>query len=176
MSTAASLQSSKVFTGAAIVMGVTSCGKTSVGEALGLRLGVDFIEGDKLHPPANIAKMSAGMPLTDADRWPWLGEIGTRLMGPGGRIASCSALKRSYRQALAEAARRPVTFVFLNGSRELLTERIRSRTGHFMPPSLLDSQLATLEVPGSGEQFIALDVALPVPEIVSQVAAFLLAI
>ena len=156
-------------------MGVTSCGKTSVGEALALRLGVDFIEGDRLHPPANIAKMSAGTPLTDTDRWPWLGEIGMRLSGPDGQIASCSALKRSYRQALSNAAGRPICFIYLYGSRELLAERISKRAGHFMPPSLLESQLATLEEPGNGETFVALDVALPVAGIVSQAAAFLLA-
>lgn len=155
-------------------MGVASCGKTSVGEALAQSLGVRFVEGDRLHPDANIAKMSSGIALSDDDRWPWLASIGRNLAGGEGAIASCSALKRSYREAIAKAAGRPVLFVFLSGSRELLESRIRNRTGHFMPPSLLDSQLATLEVPGPDEPAIAIDIAEPVDVIVARARSFLL--
>jgi gluconokinase len=155
------------FIRAVVVMGVTSCGKTSVGEALAEELGVRFIEGDKLHPEANVKKMSSGTPLTDEDRWPWLQTIGTELSGTEGAVASCSALKKAYRDALREAAGRPVFFVFLHGTPELLRQRIDARKGHFMPPSLLESQLATLEPPAHPEQFVALDIARPVPDIVA---------
>jgi gluconokinase len=173
MSMAESPLSSDRFSGAAVVMGVTSCGKTSVGEALAKALGAAFIEGDKLHPQSNIAKMSAGTPLEDADRWPWLAEIGKALQGKESRIASCSALKKSYREAIAKAAGRPVSFIFLHGSEELLAQRIAARKGHFMPPSLLRSQLATLEIPGAGEPAVRLDIALPVEELVEQAMNFL---
>jgi len=173
MSTVASLPRSEGFGGAAVVMGVTGCGKTTIGEALAARLGVPFLEGDQLHPAANIAKMSASAPLTDEDRWPWLAEIGSRLAGTSGVIASCSALKRVYREKLAAAAGRPVAFVFLDGSRELLEVRVRQRPGHFMPPTLLASQLATLERPGADERALAIDIALPADEITTRAAGFL---
>ena len=173
MSTAASPPRSDGFGGAAVVMGVTGCGKTTIGEALAARLGLPFLEGDRLHPAANITKMSAGTPLTDEDRWPWLGEIGARLAGSSGIIASCSALKHDYRRRLAEAAKRPVFFVFLDGSRELLEARVRQRPGHFMPPALLGSQLSTLERPGNDESAIAIDIALPADEIAARAVAFL---
>jgi gluconokinase len=163
-----------MFRGAAIVMGVASCGKTSVGERLAERLGAAFIEGDSLHPKPNVEKMSAGIPLTDADRWPWLGAVGQALKGADGRIASCSALKQAYRNHIAAKAGRPVSFVFLDGSRELLEQRIAARTGHFMPPSLLASQLETLERPGPGEHARAFDIARPVEEIAEEAAAWLL--
>ena len=110
-------------------MGVASSGKTSVGEALAERLGAQFTEGDRLHPKANVDKMSAGFPLADEDRWPWLAIVGESLQGREGRIASCSALKRTYRDHLAAKAGRPVAFVFLDGSRELLEGRIAARKG-----------------------------------------------
>ncbi len=163
-----------MFRGAAIVMGVASCGKTSVGEMLAERLGAVFTEGDRLHPKANVEKMSAGIPLTDDDRWPWLGAVGEALQGDGGRIASCSALKKAYREHIAAKAGRPVAFVFLDGSRELLERRIAARKGHFMPPSLLASQLATLERPGPDERARAFDIARPVEEIAAEAGAWLL--
>jgi gluconokinase len=159
-----------MFNGAVIVMGVTSCGKTSVGERLAKKLRCKFIEGDKLHPAANIAKMSSGQALDDNDRWPWLEIIGRAMKAEcdagRGVVASCSSLKKAYRRKLAEAADRPIRFVFLHGSRELLAKRIATRKGHFMPPSLLDSQLQTLEIPGAEENAISLDVALPVKVLV----------
>jgi gluconokinase len=167
-----------MFRGAVIVMGVTSCGKTSVGEALAAELGCPFIEGDKLHPAANIAKMSAGHPLNDDDRWPWLVIIGQAMKAELGRghgvVASCSSLKKIYRLKLAEAAETPVKFIFLHGLREVLAARIANRKGHFMPPSLLDSQLKTLEIPGPDEAALHLDVALPVAELVSRAKAYLM--
>jgi gluconokinase len=163
-----------MFAGAAVVMGVASCGKTSVGEALAARLGVSFTEGDKLHPKANVEKMSAGIPLTDEDRWPWLAQVGESLQGHEGRIASCSALKRAYREHISAMAGRPVAFVFLDGSRSLLEKRIAARQGHFMPPSLLASQLATLERPAPDELAKALDIARSVDEIVAEASAWLM--
>jgi gluconokinase len=166
-----------MFTGAAIVMGVTSCGKTSVGEGLASALNSAFIEGDKLHPAANIAKMSAGQPLTDDDRWPWLAAIGTAMkaeMDQGhGVIASCSSLKKIYRQKLAEAAGQPIKFIFLYGSEALLAPRIANRKGHFMPPSLLASQLNTLEVPGPDEPALHLDVGFSITELVALAKSYL---
>jgi gluconokinase len=164
-----------VFKGAAVVMGVASCGKTSVGEELARRLAVDFVEGDRLHPRANVTKMSAGIPLTDDDRWPWLTLVGETLRGPGGRIVSCSALKRAYRKHITEHAGRPVSFVFLGGNSDMLEHRISERKGHFMPPSLLASQLAILERPGPDERAIAFDIAKPIEDIAAQASAWLLA-
>jgi len=165
-----------MFIGAAVVMGVTSCGKTTVGELVAEELGAPFIEGDKLHPAANVAKMSSGVPLTDEDRWPWLEEIGRALAGSEGKIASCSALKRVYRERIAQAAGRPVAFVFLDGSRELLQARINARKNHFMPPSLLDSQLKTLEPPGSDELSLRLDITKSVMELANEAAGWLLSL
>lgn len=143
---------------AIIVMGVSGCGKSSVGAMLAKRLGVAFVEGDVLHPKANVDKMAMGTPLTDDDRWPWLdiigAEIGASLKRGEGIVVSCSALKRVYRDRLRLATDGRLRFVYLHGSRALLTERMGARTGHFMPLSLLDSQLATLEVP-TGEPGVA---------------------
>ena len=137
--------------GPIIVMGVSGCGKTTAGEALARHLGVPYIEGDALHPAANVAKMAGGTPLNDDDRWPWLEKIGSELKAQtGGAVATCSSLKKSYRQRLRDTAGDGLRFVFLKCSREVLERRMRERKGHFMPPSLLVSQLATLEDP-SGE-------------------------
>jgi gluconokinase len=163
-----------MYCGAAIVMGVASCGKTSVGEALAAKLQATFIEGDRLHPKINIAKMSAGQALTDDDRWPWLALVGESLQGTAGRIASCSALRRTYREYIAAKAGRPVAFVFLDGSRDLLNKRIAARTGHFMPPSLLASQLATLERPDPDERANTYDIIQSVDEIASLASDWLL--
>jgi gluconokinase len=164
-----------MFTGAAVVMGVASSGKTTLGEALAKRLRVTFVEGDALHSPENVVKMSQGIALTDEDRWPWLQRVGSNLKGPQGCIASCSALKRIYRQCIMEAAARPVSFVHLFGAKEVLESRIAHRKGHFMPASLLDSQLATLEMPGPDEHAIAIDITNSVEAQVEQAVQFLLA-
>jgi gluconokinase len=153
-----SMAASHPFSKAVVVMGVASCGKTTVGEALAKHFDVPFVEGDRLHGPDNVAKMSAGIALTDDDRWPWLQRVGEALQGEVGCIASCSALKRSYREAITEHARRPVTFIHLHGAVDVLRARIASRKGHFMPASLLDSQLATLEMPTAEENAVTLDI------------------
>lgn len=131
-----------------VVMGVSGCGKSTVGLALAQRLGATFLEGDSFHPPANIAKMSAGSPLSDADRWPWLDAVGAaiRAVPPGGFVCSCSALRFAYRQRLRMWVG-DIIFLHLGGSRDVLRLRLDRREGHFMPPGLLDSQLATLELP-----------------------------
>lgn len=147
------------FPGSIVVMGVSGCGKTSVGEAVARAFGYAFIEGDGLHPQTNIAKMSAGVPLTDEDRWPWLGEIGRQLSASAEPlVVSCSALKRSYRALLRERAGGDLIFVYLQGSRDVLAGRMQHREGHFMPASLLDTQLATLEEPIGEPRTVVVDV------------------
>ena len=163
-----------LFTGAAVVMGVASCGKTTLGVAMAERLKASFIEGDKLHTPENVAKMSKGVPLTDDDRWPWLERVGETLAGANGAIASCSALKKIYRDRITEKARRPVAFLLLHGEKTLLQRRIAKRKGHFMPPSLLHSQLAALEIPGPDENALIIDIALPIEAQVQQAVKFLM--
>jgi gluconokinase len=140
-----------------IVMGVSGCGKSSVGEAVAVHLGLAFLEGDALHPESNVEKMSRGIPLTDEDRFPWLDRIGVEMaaaLAEGrGLVVSCSSLKKVYRERLRGFAHGRLTFIFLKGSEELLTARMAARTGHFMPVSLLKSQLATLEDP-QGEPLV----------------------
>lgn len=128
------------------VMGVSAAGKSTVGIALAASLGVPFADADDLHPPANKAKMNAGTPLTDDDRWPWLDAVGARFAAASetGLVLACSALRRVYRERIRSVAP-DVVFVHLTGSRQLLAARAEARTGHFMPASLLESQLATLE-------------------------------
>lgn len=156
--------------GVLVLMGVSGCGKTTIGERLAERLGYPFQEGDRLHPPANVAKMAAGTPLDDADRAPWLAAVAAwidahRLAGKGG-VISCSALKRAYREILA-SARPDVRLVYLRGSRETIHRRLADRVGHFMPASLLASQFATLEEPLPGERPIVVEIDRPPDEIVA---------
>lgn len=129
-----------------VVSGVSGSGKTTVGRALALQLGVPYAEGDDFHPPANVEKMTAGIPLSDADRRPWLDEIAQWLADHSlrGGVVACSALKRHYRDRLASAAPN-VFFVHLHGSARLIADRMAARRGHFMPENLLQSQLDTLE-------------------------------
>jgi gluconokinase len=156
-----------------IVMGVSGCGKSTVGFGVAANLGWPFLDGDDLHPPANVAKMAAGHPLTDADRAPWLEAIGEHMAAwhDAGRsgVMACSALRRSYRDALR--AHSPATFVLLDVSVELLRARVAHRREHFMPPSLLDSQLATLQRPGPDEDAITIAITSEVPpgELVARV-------
>ena len=156
-----------------LLMGVSGCGKTTVGEQLAERLGWPYQEGDALHPPANVAKMAGGTPLTDADRLPWLAAVAAwidarRAAGECG-VVSCSALKRAYRQLLI-GDRPDVRLVYLQGSRDQLAERLAARTGHYMPADLLDSQLATLEEPTTAEQPLVVTIDRPVEAIVTAIA------
>ena len=134
-----------------VIMGVSGCGKSSVGAGLAAQLGLNYRDGDDLHPPENVAKMRVGMPLTDADRWPWLDRVGQVLLAEAPVIVGCSALKRAYRDRIRTAAGGPVTFVHLAGSQEVIAARMALRQGHYMPLSLLDSQFAALEPPAAAE-------------------------
>lgn len=141
-----------------VVMGVSGSGKSTVGWLLARRLDVAFVDADGLHPPANVAKMTAGEPLTDADRLPWLRAVAAELAAaPAGAVVACSALRRRYRDVLRDGAP-GVTFVHLDGSRDVLAARLAARLDHFMPASLLDSQLATLEPLDADEAGVVLDV------------------
>lgn len=155
-----------------VVMGVSGSGKSTVGAALAQRLRVPFADADDLHPAANIAKMSAGIPLDDADREPWLEAIGAWLEQhrSGGGVVSCSALKRRYRDQLRRHVPE-LELVHLHGSREVIAARQASRPGHFMPASLLDSQFATLEPLAGDEHGVVLDVAGSVDAIVEEYLA-----
>ncbi|MFF4700988.1 gluconokinase [Streptomyces chattanoogensis] len=143
-----------------VVMGVAGTGKTTIGPLVAAALGVPYAEGDDFHPPANIAKMSAGVPLDDSDRRPWLDAIGAWAHDRSGRggVVSSSALKRAYRDRLRAAAP-GVVFLHLTGDRALIEGRMAERTGHFMPTALLDSQFATLEPLGADEAGVAVDVS-----------------
>ncbi len=155
-----------------IVMGVAGSGKTSVGKALAQSLGMPFRDADEFHPKANIAKMSAGVPLTDADRWPWLDAIGKALAESDGKlIVACSALRRVYRERLTRAAGRPVIFVWLEGSKETIGARMARRKHHFMPTSLLDSQFATLEPPGPDELVVRVSIEPPLDRVIAAALA-----
>ena len=157
-----------------VVMGVAGSGKSSVGEAVAKHLGVPFRDADEFHPKTNIAKMSAGIPLTDEDRWPWLDAIGTALAELDGKlIVACSALRRVYRERLTRAAGGPVIFLWLDGSQATIAARMERRRHHFMPPSLLDSQFATLEPPGPDELAVRVSIEPPLAEVVAAALAAL---
>lgn len=151
-----------------VVMGVTGSGKSTVGKAFAQRLGVPYADADDFHGEANIAKMSAGVPLDDDDRRPWLRAIGEWLAAhtDGGAVASCSALRRAYRDILRGPAP-TVAFVHLDGDQETVRQRVAARLGHFMPESLVASQFATLEPLGPDERGVVLDLAAPVDDIIA---------
>lgn len=151
-----------------VVMGVSGSGKSAVGAALGQRLRVPFADADDFHPPANVAKMSAGIPLDDHDRWPWLDAIGDWIaQHPDGCVVGCSALKRRYRDQLRHHAH-GITFLFLSGSREVIERRQASRPGHFMPASLMTSQFATLEPLQPDEHGLEIDIDQSIDEMVDE--------
>ncbi|WP_257315839.1 gluconokinase [Shinella pollutisoli] len=155
-------------------MGVAGCGKSAVGAALAARLGASYLDGDDLHPPANIDKMRRGEPLSDDDRRPWLTLVGERLAKPHGiLILGCSALKRRYRDHIRKTAGAPVVFVHLSGTRDLIAARMAARAGHFMPPSLIDSQFDALEPPAADENAMTVDIDAPVEAVVDRIAASL---
>ena len=158
----------------AVVMGVSGCGKSHIGAALAARLGIAWRDGDDLHPAENLAKMRAGQALEDGDRWPWLDRVAAALHGEAPLIIGCSALRRSYRDRIRAGAGGPVAFVHLTGSPTLIAARMAARQGHFMPPALLDSQLATLEPPDADETALTLDVATAPEALVATAAAWLM--
>lgn len=157
---------------ALVVMGVSGSGKSTISERLAAHLGWTYEDGDKFHPPGNVAKMSAGHPLTDADRWPWLQAIADeidRIAASGGRaVIACSALKRAYRDILVHG-RDDVRIVFLDGTQDLIADRLAARKGHFMPPDLLASQFRTLERPAPAEHPITVSIDAPVERIVDDI-------
>lgn len=153
-----------------VVMGVAGCGKSTVAEAIRERLGYAYAEGDDFHPQANIDKMSAGIPLTDEDRWPWLEVINKWMVAREAlgenTVVSSSALKRSYREVLAKDV--PVFFVHLNGTHELIQQRLSERKGHFMPPALLPSQFAILEPLAADENGVEISIEGSVDDMVER--------
>jgi gluconokinase len=159
-----------------IVMGVSGCGKSTLARALAGALAVDFVEGDDLHPPANVQRMAAGIALTDHDREDWLAAIGARLgqahAQNRGVVVACSALKRRYRDGLRRHAP-ALRLVHLHGDASLLAERLNRRSGHYMPPSLLPSQLEALEVPAPDEDAVVLDIVTPPARQIEQALAAL---
>lgn len=156
-----------------VVMGVSGSGKTTVGAMLAGRLGWEFVDGDDFHSAANVAKMHAGHPLTDEDRWPWLDSIARwidAVRATDGRgVVACSALRRTYRDRLA-AGRPDVALVFLEGGEALIAARQAARHGHYMPASLVASQFATLEPPGEDERMVEVSVEPPAADVVTAVA------
>lgn len=154
---------------AIVVMGVSAAGKTTLARELAAELALPFIEADDLHSAAHVAKMRAGTPLTDEDRAPWLARVGQALAAGG--VAACSALSRRHRDAIRAAAGRDPLFVYLDVPRAELERRLRNRAGHFMPASLLDSQLAALEPPQQGERAIAVTPGQATSEIAAACAA-----
>jgi gluconokinase len=155
-------------------MGVSGCGKSTVGAALALHNQVAFIEGDEFHPDDNVAKMASGVPLDDSDRAGWLQALADQVGGAraagNGIVVSCSALKRRYRDLLRQADP-DLRFAHLSGPRDLIERRMRDRSGHYMPPALLDSQLRDLEPLQADEAGIALDIMLPPDELVARINA-----
>jgi len=158
---------------AIVAMGVSGCGKSTLIEHLAAHLRCPALEGDDYHAAASIAKMRAGQPLADADRWPWLDRlgiaIGTAVADNGVALAACSALKRSYRERLEHAAGVPLLFVLLDGEREEIADQLATRTGHYMPPSLLGSQFTALERPMADERALVLHCYGPVEQLCTEV-------
>ena len=157
---------------ALIVMGVSGAGKSTIGEKLAERLGWKFEDGDRFHPPSNVAKMSAGQPLTDEDRWPWLraiaDEIARVCKAAGHVVIASSALKRVYRDILVHG-RSDVRIIYLKGTQDLIASRLALRKGHFMPPGLLESQFKTLEPPEASENPVTVSIDGSVETVVNDI-------
>ena len=158
-----------------LLMGVSGAGKTTTGKRVAKRLGWVFRDADEFHPPENIAKMAAGVPLTDDDRWPWLDAIGAWIDAQrphGGKaVVTCSALRRVYRDRLC-TGRPELKLVFLKGSKALIADRLSRRFGHFMPAALLESQFNTLEEPRRDERALVINVALPPSRVVANITRY----
>ena len=155
------------------IMGVSGSGKTTVGKKLSAKTGIPFFDGDDFHSPSNRQKMKAGHPLNDEDRKTWLqrlNQLAKDQLQTAGGIIACSALKEKYRQVLSSGISESVVWIFLQGSYELIRERLNARKGHFMPPSLLDSQFEALEVPSDA---LNIDIAIGPDEIVEKITAYL---
>lgn len=153
------------------IMGVAGSGKTTVGKLLAKKLNIPFFDGDDFHPKANVSKMSEGIPLIDADRWPWLQNIAKAAqdhLQKDGVIIACSALKESYRKVLEGDFKQHIRWIFLSGSQEVILNRMNARTDHFMPPALLQSQFDTLESPSS-DQALVIDITKEPQDIVSEI-------
>lgn len=153
-----------------VVMGVSGCGKSTVGALLARRLGCEFLDADAFHPPQNVAKMAAGTPLTDDDRWPWLERLNAELRKHKAAVLACSALKESYRRTLAKGV--ACRFVHLRGPLELIRSRMQTRSHRYMPASLLESQFAALEPPRDA---IEVDIAEPPERCAERIRAALFA-
>ena len=157
---------------ALVIMGVSGSGKSTIADELAERIGWKYEDGDRFHPPSNVAKMSAGHPLTDQDRWPWLRAIAAeidRACGAGEHLViACSALKRAYRDLLVHG-RNDVRIIYLKGTQALIAKRIAHRTHHFMPADLLESQFSTLEPPAPGEKVLTVSIDAPVEVIVDDI-------
>lgn len=154
-----------------VVMGVAGCGKSTIGAKVAEAVSGTYLDGDDLHPAENISKMRAGIPLTDDDRWPWLRCVGRQLADRAGIVLiGCSALRKSYRELITESAGSPVQFIFLDGTQDLIAERMSLRTGHFMPTDLLQSQFETLERPDDSENAVSVNVGLPMDNLVANIA------
>lgn len=160
-----------------IVMGVCGCGKSTIGEKVAALNGLPFMDADDYHPRSNVEKMSKGIPLGDLDRWPWFANLADAMnekaAESGSIVCGCSSLKRSYRDLLVEKLNKPVLFVYLDGDRDLLLDRMSARKGHYMPTSLLDSQLATLEVPQADENALKISIDQSVASIVQNIQSAL---
>lgn len=160
-----------------VVMGVAGSGKTTIARAVAERTGWRLLEGDAFHPPANVRKMAAGTPLTDADRWPWLRAIAAEVdairAANGSAVVACSALKRAYRDILI-GERRDVRLVYLRGGPALIAARLAGRKGHFMPAALLDSQFATLEEPAAEESPLIVEIDVDPVQVVDRILVHLL--
>jgi len=152
-----------------VLMGVSGCGKSSVGTALSVLCGMEFVDGDDLHPRRNIEKMASGVPLDDTDRAPWLATVGQALADAAGPVViGCSALKKCYRDWIRREVPEPVRFLHLHAPKDVLAARVAGRAGHFMPPALLDSQFATLEHLDAEELGAKIDISKPYGAVVAQ--------
>lgn len=156
-----------------VVMGVTGCGKSTIAQGVAQRIDAAFIEADALHGDANISKMASGTPLSDDDRWPWLARVATAMQTHQAPVVvSCSCLKRAYRDVLRKQSKLPIGFVHLHTDRDIIANRMAKRSDHFMPTSLLDSQIAILEMLGADEKGVIVDVNQSIELIIEEAVGY----